>query len=168
MEEKLAAAPLDHTHKKMAYHAVTYGWLLSGLARAVTGKGMRELFREELALPLDIDGLHLGRPPADSPTTAAQTLLPQANIPTPVLDFVAPKVAGLSFSGLLGSIYFRGSCRCCRAICRFSTASFPLSMAWSPRVGWPRCTGRSPMTASSMGPDCCPPSWSVNCGENPI
>ncbi|MBY0391243.1 MAG: beta-lactamase family protein [Mycobacterium pseudokansasii] len=108
MEEKLAAAPLDHTHKKMAYHAVTYGWLLSGLARAVTGKGMRELFREELALPLDIDGLHLGRPPADSPTTAAQTLLPQANIPTPVLDFVAPKVAGLSFSGLLGSIYFPG------------------------------------------------------------
>ena len=108
MEQRLAAAPLDRTHGKMAYHAVTYGWLLSELARAVTGTGMRDLFREELALPLDTDGLHLGRPPADAPTKAAQTLLPQTNIPTPVLDFVAPKIAGLSFSGLLGSIYFPG------------------------------------------------------------
>lgn len=108
MEEKLAAAPLDRTHGKMAYHAVTYGWLLSGLARAVTGKGMRDLFREELARPLDTDGLHLGRPPADAPTTAAQTLLPQSKIPTPLLDFIAPKVAGLSFSGLLGAVYFPG------------------------------------------------------------
>jgi len=108
MEERLAAAPLDRTHGKMAYHAITYGWLLSGLARAVTGKGMRELFREELARPLNTDGLYLGRPPADSPTTAAQTLVPQAKIPTPLLDFIAPKVAGLSFSGLLGSIYFPG------------------------------------------------------------
>jgi CubicO group peptidase (beta-lactamase class C family) len=108
MEARLAEAPLDSLHGKLAYHAITYGWLLSGLARAVTGKGMRELFREELAEPLDTDGLHLGRPPADAPTTAAQTLLPQANFPTPVLDFVAPKVANLSFSGVLGSIYFPG------------------------------------------------------------
>ncbi|OBK55313.1 esterase [Mycobacterium gordonae] len=108
MEERLAAAPVDHAHGKTAYHAITYGWLLSGLARAVTGKGMRELFREELARPLNTDGLHLGRPPADSPTKAAQTLLPQSKIPTPLLDFIAPKVAGLSFSGLLGSIYFPG------------------------------------------------------------
>lgn len=108
MEQKLAAAPLDRQHGKLAYHAVTYGWLLSGLARAVTGKGMRELFREELARPLNTDGIHLGRPPADSPTKAAQTLLPQAKVPTPLLDFIAPKVAGLSFSGLLGAVYFPG------------------------------------------------------------
>lgn len=108
MEQKLAAAPLNRQHGKLAYHAVTYGWLLSGLARAVTGKGMRELFREELARPLNTDGIHLGRPPADSPTKAAQTLLPQAKVPTPLLDFIAPKVAGLSFSGLLGAVYFPG------------------------------------------------------------
>jgi CubicO group peptidase (beta-lactamase class C family) len=69
---------------------------------------MRDLFREELARPLDTDGLHLGRPPADAPTKAAQTLLPQTKMPTPVLDFVAPKIAALPFSGLLGSIYFPG------------------------------------------------------------
>lgn len=108
MEERLAAAPLDRTHGKMAYHAITYGWLLSGLARSVTGKGMRELFRDELAQPLNTDGLYLGRPPAGAPTTAAQTLVPKKKLPTPVLDFVMPKIAGLSFSGLLGSIYFPG------------------------------------------------------------
>jgi len=81
---------------------------VSGLARAVTGKGMRELFQEELANPLGIEGLHLGRPPVDSPTVAAQTLFPKNSIPTPIFDFVAPKIAGLSFSGLLGAIYFPG------------------------------------------------------------
>ncbi|CAM3107231.1 serine hydrolase domain-containing protein [Mycobacterium intermedium] len=108
MEERLAQLPLDSSHGKTAYHAITYGWLLSGLARAVTGKGMRQLFREELAQPLDTDGLHLGRPPGDAPTTAAQTLMPQANIPTPLLDFVAPKVIGLTSTGLLASMYFPG------------------------------------------------------------
>lgn len=39
MEERLAAAPVDHLRGVQAYHALTYGWLLSGLARAVTGKG---------------------------------------------------------------------------------------------------------------------------------
>lgn len=108
MEERMATAKLDRLHGQMAYHAITYGWLLSGLARAVTGADMRDLFRDELARPLNTDGLHLGRPPADAPTKAAQTLFPQSAMPTPILDFVAPKIAGLSFSGLLGSIYFPG------------------------------------------------------------
>src|SRR6201996_7672922 len=53
MEERLAAAPVDHLRGAPAYHALTYGWLLSGLARAVTGVGMRELVRTELAQPLN-------------------------------------------------------------------------------------------------------------------
>ena len=39
MEERLAAASVDHLRGWPAYHALTYGWLLSGLARAVTGHG---------------------------------------------------------------------------------------------------------------------------------
>lgn len=108
MENRLAAAPLDPTYGTPAYHAVTYGWLLSGLARAVTGMGMRELFRAELARNLDTDGLHLGRPPTGGPTVAAQTLFPQSAVPTPIFDYLAPKVAGLSFSGMLGAVYFPG------------------------------------------------------------
>ncbi|OBI50950.1 esterase [Mycobacterium kyorinense] len=108
MEERLAAAPVDHLHGLPAYHALTYGWLLSGLARSVTGLGMRELFRTEVARPLDTDGVHLGRPPADAPTQVAQILAPQSGQANPIVNFVAPRVAGLRFSGVLGAMYFPG------------------------------------------------------------
>ena len=108
MEQRLAAAPADHLRGWPAYHALTYGWLVSGLCRAVTGMGMRDLIRDELARPLNTDGLHLGRPPAGSPTKVAQILAPQSARPNPVFNFVAPKVAGLPFSGALGSMYLPG------------------------------------------------------------
>lgn len=109
MEERLAAAkPATLQRGKPAYHAVTYGWLMSGLARAVTGMGMRELIRIELAQPLGTDGLHLGRPPAGSATTAAQILVPQSTRANPLFNFVAPKVAALWFSGGFGAMYFPG------------------------------------------------------------
>ncbi len=108
MEERLAAAPVDRLRGRPAYHALTYGWILSGLARAVTGMGMRDLIRIEVAEPLNTDGLHLGRPPAGSPTKVAQILAPQSARANPVFDFVAPKVAGLPLSGALGAMYFPG------------------------------------------------------------
>ena len=108
MEQRLAAAAPDHLRGRGAYHALTYGWLVSGVCRAVTGMGMRDLIREEVARPLNTDGLHLGRPPAGSPTKVAQILAPQFTRPTPVFDFFAPKVAGLPISGALGSMYFPG------------------------------------------------------------
>ena len=108
MEERLAAAPAGYSFGKPAYHALTYGWLMSGLARAVTGKGMRELIRQELAGPLDTDGLHLGRPPADSPTQPAQIIMPQSAIANPVFNAVAPKIAALQLSGGFGALYFPG------------------------------------------------------------
>ena len=109
MESRLAAASVNKAlHGKPAYHALTYGWLMSGLARAITGKGMRVLIREELAESLNTDGLHLGRPPADSPTRAAQILVPQSTFSNPVFNFVAPRIAALQYSGVFGSMYFPG------------------------------------------------------------
>jgi len=109
MEKRLAAAPVNRLLVgRSAYHALTYGWLLSGLARAVTGVGMRELFRTELAGPLNTDGLHLGRPPADAPTQAAQVLAPQSTFHNPIFDFFAPRVAGWQLSGAFGAMYFTG------------------------------------------------------------
>jgi CubicO group peptidase (beta-lactamase class C family) len=109
MEARIAAAsPNRLLHGHQAYHALTYGWLMSGLGRAVTGKSMRELIREELAEPLNTDGLHLGRPPADSPTRAAQILVPQGTFANPVFNCVAPRIAALEFSGGFGSMYFPG------------------------------------------------------------
>jgi CubicO group peptidase (beta-lactamase class C family) len=108
MERRLAAAPPGYSFGRPAYHALTYGWLMSGMARAVTGKGMRELIRQELAEPLATDGLHLGRPPVDSPTRPAQIIMPQSAIANPVFNAVAPKIAALPLSGGFGAMYFPG------------------------------------------------------------
>ncbi|OJZ75985.1 esterase [Mycobacterium paraffinicum] len=108
MEERLAAAPVDRHAGRAAYHAFTFGWLASGLARAITGKGMRELFRTEIAGPLDTDGIHLGRPPADAPTKAAQTLFPQRFSGGPVLGRLISLMARLPVPGPLGATYVPG------------------------------------------------------------
>jgi CubicO group peptidase (beta-lactamase class C family) len=107
MEERLAAASPGRLLGKSAYHALTFGWLMSGLGRAVTGKGMRALIREELAEPLDTDGMHLGRPPAESPTRVAQIIMPQSIIANPVVNYVTRKVANQLSSGWR-SMYFPG------------------------------------------------------------
>ena len=63
MEERLAARAVDDVpRERSAYHAVTYGWLVAGLARRITGKGMAELIQTEVAEPLGIEGMHLGAP----------------------------------------------------------------------------------------------------------
>ena len=108
MERRLAAARPGYSFGRSAYHALTYGWLLSGLARAVTGKGMRELIRTELAEPLGTDGLHLGRPPVEAPTRPAQIIMPQSAFQNPVFNAVAPMVAALPLSAGFGSMYFPG------------------------------------------------------------
>jgi CubicO group peptidase (beta-lactamase class C family) len=108
MEERLAAAPMSWMRGRPAYHALTYGWLMSGLARAVTGAGMRDLIRTELAEPLDTDGLYLGRPPADAPTQPARIIGPQSRLQNPLVNFVTPRIAALPISVGLGSLYFPG------------------------------------------------------------
>jgi CubicO group peptidase (beta-lactamase class C family) len=109
MEARLAAASVNRIlYGKPAYHALTYGWLMSGLARAVTGLGMRELIRTELAQPLDTDGLHLGRPPMGAATKTAQILVPQTTRANPVFDFVAPRIAALRLFAGFGAMYFPG------------------------------------------------------------
>jgi CubicO group peptidase (beta-lactamase class C family) len=72
MEQRLAAAAPDEAQGRPAYHAITYGWLVSGLARAVTGKGMRDLVRTELAEPLGTAGLEIGT--GDGPTKPAEMI----------------------------------------------------------------------------------------------
>jgi CubicO group peptidase (beta-lactamase class C family) len=62
LEDKLAARAPDPSPGHPGYHAFTYGWLVAGLARRVTGLGMAELVRRELAEPLATNGLSIGRP----------------------------------------------------------------------------------------------------------
>ena len=45
-----------------AYHGLTFGWLLAGLVKSVTGMGLREAVEVELAEPLGLDGCWIGAP----------------------------------------------------------------------------------------------------------
>ena len=63
MEERLATRRADPLPGHPGYHAITFGWLASGLARRLTGKGMAQLVREELAGSLGTVGLSIGTPP---------------------------------------------------------------------------------------------------------
>lgn len=71
MEHRLAAAAPDHLFGKPIYHALTIGWLMAGIARKITGRSMAQLYRSEIADPLGVDGIHLGRPPVSAPTVPA-------------------------------------------------------------------------------------------------
>lgn len=62
IEHKLAARSVHAPTERSAYHAITYGWLVAGLARRITGKSLAELARVEVTEPLAIDGLHIGVP----------------------------------------------------------------------------------------------------------
>ncbi len=64
MEERLAARETRAPTQRSAYHAITYGWLISGLLRRLTGRGMRDLVASEVAEPLGVEGLHIGAPAA--------------------------------------------------------------------------------------------------------
>ncbi|MEU4651161.1 serine hydrolase domain-containing protein [Nocardia fluminea] len=96
MEDRLALAAPDRMLGTPTYHALTYGWLLAGLARGVTGRSMSELIRSEVTDPLGIDGIHLGRPAADSSTEYAR--LAGAH-----MSFAAHPIA----AGFLANVGFR-------------------------------------------------------------
>ncbi len=60
MEDRLAARTVIAPTPRSAYHAITYGWLIAGLVRRITGRGMRQCVQSEIAEVLGTDGLHIG------------------------------------------------------------------------------------------------------------
>lgn len=56
------------------YHGFTFGWLVGGLVRAVTGKDVGVLVQSEIAEPLDLDGMFIGVPGSDKPRVAHTVL----------------------------------------------------------------------------------------------
>jgi CubicO group peptidase (beta-lactamase class C family) len=60
----LVAAQAPHRPGRggSGYHGFTFGWLLAGLVKQVTGKSLREAVDEELARPLGLDGFWIGAP----------------------------------------------------------------------------------------------------------
>jgi len=45
-----------------AYHGLTYGWLVGELVRRLTGRSFPEALEQEIAVPLELDGLFCGLP----------------------------------------------------------------------------------------------------------
>jgi CubicO group peptidase (beta-lactamase class C family) len=60
-----AQAPDKPLRGGTGYHGLTFGWLLAGLVKQVTGQGLREAVEVELAKPLGVDGLWIGAPSSE-------------------------------------------------------------------------------------------------------
>ncbi len=53
--------PLWEPGKQSGYHGLTFGYLVGEVVRRITGKTLGTFFREEVAVPLDVD-FHIGLP----------------------------------------------------------------------------------------------------------
>ncbi len=57
------AEPAYPAGTAVGYHALTFGWLVGEIVRRVSGQPLDRFVQDELARPLDLDGLHIGCPP---------------------------------------------------------------------------------------------------------
>ena len=89
MEERLAARQVRAPTTRSAYHALTYGWLLAGLARRVTGRGLAELAQTEVVEPLGITGMTIGVP-AEAREFVAQPVGPGLRQVESMTRFLTP------------------------------------------------------------------------------
>jgi CubicO group peptidase (beta-lactamase class C family) len=91
---------------QIAYHPMTFGWLVGELVRRVDGRSVGRFFREEIAEPLGVD-FHIGLGPAEEKRAAEVTDLepppefamafagaPAGELPLVVLAFANPSGTG--------------------------------------------------------------------------
>ena len=57
-----AAHPIHEPGKAHGYHGLTYGYLVGEIIQRVTGKRFCDVLEEEIATPLQLDGLFVGLP----------------------------------------------------------------------------------------------------------
>jgi CubicO group peptidase (beta-lactamase class C family) len=80
MEARLATEPpFWPAGDRLAYHALTYGWLCGGLVRHVDGRSVGAYFAEEIARPLDLE-IWLGLPAELEPRVAALSPAPDYEV----------------------------------------------------------------------------------------
>jgi CubicO group peptidase (beta-lactamase class C family) len=79
-------APAYEPGTKAGYHALTYGWLVGEIVCRVSGRPLAEVIADEVAAPLDLDGLYLGCPPDERHRVAPLKPMgsPRRFLPRPV------------------------------------------------------------------------------------
>ncbi|GAA1846893.1 serine hydrolase domain-containing protein [Brevibacterium marinum] len=78
-------APLWEPGTKIAYHAITYGYLMSEIILRATGRSVAQWMHADLAQPYDLD-LHLGLPAEDEDRVAPIFQAPGYSISTYLKD----------------------------------------------------------------------------------
>lgn len=78
-------APLWVPGAKVAYHAVTYGYMMSEIILRATGRNVAQWLHEDLAVPYGLD-LHLGLPAGDEDRVAPIFQAPGYSISTYLKD----------------------------------------------------------------------------------
>jgi CubicO group peptidase (beta-lactamase class C family) len=77
MCDRIAAlTPLWPAGQTPCYHALTYGWILGGLAERVDGRPFARIVQEEIAQPLALNGLYFGVPASELDRVATLEELP--------------------------------------------------------------------------------------------
>lgn len=73
-----------------AYHALTFGWILGGLAERATGKSFGELLAQEICDPLQLKALFIGMPEtAGNPVAVLESRIPET-APAPLSPLPVP------------------------------------------------------------------------------
>jgi CubicO group peptidase (beta-lactamase class C family) len=107
-------APLWAPGSRVAYHALTYGYLVAELLRRTTGRSVGELVTEVLARPCGLD-LHLGTPAHLDERVARLVRAPDYRISTFLDDPDRRRIVQRMYSGLLDSAELINSARYRRA-----------------------------------------------------
>jgi CubicO group peptidase (beta-lactamase class C family) len=77
MCDRIAAlTPLWPPGETLCYHALTYGWILGGLAERADGRPFARIVEEEIAQPLNLNGLYFGVPACELDRVATLEELP--------------------------------------------------------------------------------------------
>jgi CubicO group peptidase (beta-lactamase class C family) len=106
MAEALAAAPLAYEPGTSAgYHALTYGWLTGEIVRRVSGRPIDQFVQDEIAGPLDLDGLYLGCPESERYRIAPLAAMGVPRIPNRFV-YQAQKKVGEQFGKLASAVHF--------------------------------------------------------------
>ncbi len=69
--------PIHEPGKRTGYHGLTYGYIVGEILQRVSGKSFPQLVAEELADPLELDGLFIGAPEEALPR-AAELIWPES------------------------------------------------------------------------------------------